>query len=147
MIEPTSRHSRTATAAIAEPLFPDESAWPRTQPPQDWAAGRSLPAATALDSRANELLSAYLDSLLNSRGVPLKDFMWDLEREILRTSLKMTHGHQKNSAAILGIKPTTMFQKMLKFALNPRRMKLTEKLQAPPPGAAENRLMAPGRPF
>jgi DNA-binding NtrC family response regulator len=147
MIEPTSSHSRTATVAIAEPLLPDESTWPRTQQPQDWALGKSLRAAPAPDSCADELLSAYLDSLLNSRGVPLKDFMWDLEREILLASLKMTRGHQKNSAAILGLKPTTLFQKMLKFALNPRRMKLTEKLQAPPPRAAENRLMAPGRPF
>jgi len=138
MIEPTSSHSRTATVAIAEPLLPDESTWPRKQPPPDWTAAKSLRAAPALDSRADELLSAYMDSLLNSRGVPLKDFMWDLEREILRTSLKMTRGHQKNSAAILGIKPTTMFQKMLKFALNPRRMKLAEKLHAPPPwGGAE----------
>lgn len=135
MIKPTSSRSRIATVAIAEAFVPDENTWPRTQPPQDWVPDKSRRAAPALDSRADELLSAYLDSLLNSRGIPLKDFMWDLERKILLASLKMTHGHQKNSAAILGIKPTTMFQKMLKFAINPRRMKLTERLQTPPAGA------------
>jgi len=132
MIEPTSSHSRTATVAMAESVLPYESTRPRPQPPQDWTAVKSLQATPALDSRADELLSTYLDSLLNSPGVPLKDFMWDLEREIIQTSLNMTRGHQKNAAAILGIKPTTLFQKMLKFAINPRRMKLMAKLQAPP---------------
>jgi DNA-binding NtrC family response regulator len=104
-------------------------------------------AAPSVDHCADELLSAYMASLLNSPGIPLKDFLWDLERQIILDSLKMTRGHQRNSAALLGIKPTTLFQKMLKFSLNPRRMKLLEKLQAPPPRAEENTITVPGRPF
>jgi transcriptional regulator with GAF, ATPase, and Fis domain len=75
------------------------------------------------------MVSAYLDVNLNVRNVQLKGFMDDLERNILLSCLRLTHGSQRNAAALLGLKPTALFEKMRKHGINGRQIKLTEKLQ------------------
>jgi DNA-binding NtrC family response regulator len=54
--------------------------------------------------------------------------MDDLEKKILLSCLHVTHGSQRNAAALLGIKPTALFKKMRKHYINGRRIKLLEKL-------------------
>jgi len=79
------------------------------------------------------LVIAYLDANLNFKSVPLKEYMDELEKNILLACLRLTHGSQRNAAALLGLKPTALFEKMRKHRINGRRIKLSEKLEAAQP--------------
>jgi len=95
-------------------------------------AGRAIWAAPnagkTLAEAGDALVAAYLDASLNQKIVPLKEFMDDLEKNILLACLRLTHGNQRNAAALLGLKPTALFEKMRKHHINGRRIKLSEKL-------------------
>ena len=56
--------------------------------------------------------------------------MDDFEKKILLSCLDRTQGNKRDAAAILGLKPTALFEKMRKHVINGRRMKLARKLQA-----------------
>ncbi|HSQ34448.1 MAG TPA: helix-turn-helix domain-containing protein [Candidatus Binatia bacterium] len=103
--------------ALDLPLAPQQkTAWPNADP------------AKSLEKNTAALAAAYLDVNLNLRSVPLKEFMDDLEKNILLSCLRLTHGNQRNAAALLGIKPTALFEKMRKHGINGRQIKLSEKL-------------------
>ncbi len=87
----------------------------------------------ALTRACAALVDAYLDINLNTRSIPLKEFMDDLEKNILLACLRLTQGSQRNAATLLGLKPTALFEKMRKHGINGRRIKLSEKLLAAKP--------------
>ncbi len=82
-----------------------------------------------LAKTTESMVSAYLDVNLNVRNVQLKEFMDDLEKNILLSCLRLTHGSQRKAAALLSLKPTALFEKMRKHGINARQIKLSEKLQ------------------
>ena len=86
-------------------------------------------AGQSLEKISEALVASYLDVNQNFRNIPLKEFMDDLERNILLSCLRMTHGSQRNAATLLGLKPTALFEKMRKHRINGRQIKLSEKLQ------------------
>ena len=86
-------------------------------------------AGQSLEKTMETLVGSYLDVNRNFRNIPLKEFMDDLERNILLSCLRLTHGSQRNAAALLGLKPTALFEKMRKHRINGRQIKLSEKLQ------------------
>jgi DNA-binding NtrC family response regulator len=83
------------------------------------------------------MVSAYLTANLNFRDIPLKEFMDGFEKKILLACLSLTRGHQKDAAAVLGLKPTALFEKMRKHCINGRRKKLSAKLEVMQPQAME----------
>ncbi len=102
---------------------------------EDLETGRSSWSAPR-DERSMEtimetLVSAYLAANLSIQCTPLKEFMDDFEKRILRACLTLTQGHQRNAAAILGIKYTALFEKMRKHCINGRQMKLVRRLREP----------------
>lgn len=78
------------------------------------------------------LVSAYLDVNVNVKSIQLKEFMDDLEKNILLSSLRLTQGSQRKAAALLSLKPTALFEKMRKHGINARQIKLMEKLRPHP---------------
>jgi DNA-binding NtrC family response regulator len=116
-----------------------DSSWPPTGPAVDhsWALDpiqlrRSFwadpQAVKSLEEVMQSLVSAYLDANLNSRGIPMKEFMDSFEKQVLLSCLRLTQGHQRNAAGILGIKCTALFEKMRKHCINGRQLKLVPKL-------------------
>jgi DNA-binding NtrC family response regulator len=89
----------------------------------------------SMEDIMESLISAYLVANLNVKRTPLKEFMDDFERRILRTCLTLTQGHQRNAAAILGLKNTALFEKMRKHCINGRQMKLIRRLGGAQPAA------------
>jgi len=83
------------------------------------------------------LVSSYLAANLNFKGIPLKEFMDSCEKQILLSCLRLTSGHQRNAAAILGLKSTALFEKMRKHCINGRQLKLAPKLGAGQPLTTE----------
>lgn len=105
---------------------------------QPWVVDEHPLNARAWGDRANErsleealesLVTAYLLANLNSKRTPLKEFMDEFEKRVLRSCLNLTQGHQRNAAAILGVKYTALFEKMRKHCINGRQMKLARRLQ------------------
>lgn len=78
-----------------------------------------LPEAS-LERIAESLVQAYLAANLHSRGTPLKEFMDSFEKRILLACLRLAQGNQKNVAAVLGIKPTALFEKLRKHGIGGR---------------------------
>jgi DNA-binding NtrC family response regulator len=91
-----------------------------------------LEAVKSMETTSSALTSTYLAANMNFKNIPLKEFMDQIEKRILLTCLDMTHGHQKNAAAILGLKPTALFEKMRKHSINCRRIKFSSKLSEAP---------------
>ena len=50
-------------------------------------------------------------------GVTLKDLVADYERRLIETALVTTHGNQRRAAAVLGLLPTTLHEKMKRLGL------------------------------
>jgi DNA-binding NtrC family response regulator len=90
-------------------------------------------ARKSLEGSIEALVSAYLTVNLNHKGISLKEIVWTLERKAMFASLRLSRGSQKEAAAILGIKVTTLFEKMRKHGINGRRMKISAKLKAGAP--------------
>jgi len=107
-----------------------DNSWGPPQPPPWKSQGGAAQAARSLENITESLASTYLASCLGSRNIPLKEFMDGFEKTILLACLRLTLGNQKDASAVLGIKPTAMFEKMRKHCINGRRMKLSEKLLA-----------------
>ena len=123
------------------------SPWTQTEPALDhpWVMDdrpvrRSIwadpQAVKSMEEVMETLVSAYLSANLNFKGIPLKEFMDSFEKQILLSCLRITNGHQRNAAAILGLKYTALFEKMRKHCINGRQLKLAPKLTvAEPPKA------------
>jgi DNA-binding NtrC family response regulator len=83
-----------------------------------------------LESIEESLAQAYLAANLRSRNIPLKEFMDDFEKRILVSCLRLAQGNQKNVAAVLSLKPTSLFEKLRKHGINPRRAQPRQALAA-----------------
>jgi len=55
-------------------------------------------------------------NLLN-RSIPLKEFINEFEKQIIEQVLLFTHGNEKRAAYLLGVKPTTLCEKMKKHKI------------------------------
>lgn len=117
--------------AIAD--FALTSTLERLRPHISNSAGMAANGEKALAKACAALVDAYLDVNLNARSIPLKEFMDDLEKNILLACLSLTQGSQRNAATLLGLKPTALFEKMRKHSINGRRIRLSEKLLSAPP--------------
>ena len=62
-----------------------------------------------------EIIHLYLLASLSEEDIQLKDFINDVEKNIIINVLKITWGNQKISADILGVKPTALFEKLKKY--------------------------------
>jgi len=104
------------------------SDWGLKRTPTNHSVWHDKDGGKSLERITDEMVSTYLDVIQNFRSIPLKEFMDDLEKNILTACLRLTHGNQRNAAAVLGLKPTALFEKMRKHGINGRQIKLSEKL-------------------
>jgi DNA-binding NtrC family response regulator len=107
--------------------------WVLETPPVRRSIWADPQAVKSMEEVMESLVSAYLAANLNFKGIPLKEFMDSFEKQILLTGLRLTQGHQRNAAAILGLKYTALFEKMRKHCINGRQLKLAPKLTVAEP--------------
>ncbi len=139
-MEPKANHSQMEPARVAfptrsEPLVGFD--WTPSVPPRRKSVWSDLETLQSLENTATSLASSYLAANQSFEGVPLKEFMDGIEKRILLSCLRLTHGHQRNAAAILGLKPTALFEKMRKHCINCRKIKLSDRLTSEAPEAAK----------
>ncbi len=104
-------------------------------PGPDWAGPE---ANQALEKIKATLVLAFMNSNLNAKSIPLKSFLDDIERKILLACLRLTLGNQKNSAALMGLKPTALFEKMRKHGIRSQRGRLPGRRGDFPAGEGDN---------
>ncbi len=63
------------------------------------------------------LIKNYLLRNCVSVNVPLKNFMGEFEKEMICRALRVSGGNQRVASFILGIKPTSLNEKIKKFKL------------------------------
>ena len=100
------------------------SLWDQCRP------GNSVQPDLYLERIGEALAQAYLAANLRSGSIPLKEFMDDFEKRILVSCLRLAQGNQKNVAAVLSLKPTSLFEKLRKHGINPRRARPRQALAA-----------------
>ncbi len=113
------------------PVAHEDQSWTLDERPLNAPAWAGSANERSLEDALEALVTSYLLANLNSRRTPLKEFMDEFEKRVLRSCLTLTQGHQRNAAAILGVKYTALFEKMRKHCINGRQMKLARRLQAP----------------
>ncbi len=79
-----------------------------------------------IDKAQQKIANAYFKLCFTKKGMPLKNFMDNLEKYILVDMLTATQGNQKAAAAILRIKPTTLHEKMRKYGIKSSDIKNLE---------------------
>lgn len=94
--------------------------------PQSQESTRTVPdSISSLEKNKETLVFAYLAANLNFKNLPLKTFMDSFEKKILLTCLGLTGGNQKKAAAVMGIKPTVLFEKMRKHGISRKQLRLS----------------------
>lgn len=64
-----------------------------------------------------EVFDTFMDFLCREKPILLKELMDRIEKDIIVRSLRMADGNQKQAAGILGIKYTTLHEKLKKFGI------------------------------
>lgn len=63
--------------------------------------------------------------LLETENISLCSEVENYEKELIRSALIQTHGHQRKAAKILGIKMTTLHAKLKRFDIKPQTFVVT----------------------
>jgi len=71
-----------------------------------------------LISAQNQLVKAYLSLNFVSECRSLKFFINEFEKSVIEETLNITNWHQRQASRILGIKPTSLNEKIKKFKLS-----------------------------
>ena len=62
-----------------------------------------------------DLSNFFLESIQTERSVPLKQFIDGIEKTIITRILDEVYNNQKVAATVMGIKPTTLNEKVKKY--------------------------------
>lgn len=68
------------------------------------------------------LLNVAFDRLCSVNTMPLREFIEDLERRLIIRTLFRSNGNRKEAAKLLGIKYTTLHEKLKKYNIHFRNM-------------------------
>ena len=81
-----------------------------------------------IDDLSEILVREYLMKNITEENTSLKIFITDLEKRIIDFTLSLTNGNQKNASRILGIKETSLCEKIKKYNLRKIRKKVSLNL-------------------
>lgn len=122
---------RELEALAAMPELSRPAAQVQTRPLRGKSSWVDPGSGESLEKIKESLVLAYLVANLNFKNIPLKTFLDGFEKKILLACLRLTHGSQKNAAAMLSLKPTALFEKMRKHGIRSHRGRLGGETWAP----------------
>jgi len=67
------------------------------------------------------LINSYLEESCKRNCIPMKLFLSNIEREMIGKALKIARGNQRVASLILGMKPTTLHEKIRKFNIQGKK--------------------------
>ncbi len=68
-----------------------------------------------IDNSKEVLIRSFILNNCMKKNIPLKNFIYEIEKEMIIKALKVSGGNQRVASFILGIKPTTLNEKIKKF--------------------------------
>jgi len=71
-----------------------------------------------------EVVELFAEYLCKQSPLPLKGLMEDIEKTIILKALTRVNGNQKEAAAILGLKYTTLNEKIKKYGIRLRHHRI-----------------------
>ena len=79
------------------------------------------------------LIRTYLKKNCSTEQIPLKNFIKSVERELVVKALRISNGSQRVASFVLGMKPTTLNEKIKKFRIDefkkkPKKLTLKQVL-------------------
>ena len=77
-----------------------------------------------LEDLSKTLVREYLQKNITERNIALKHFINDLERQIIHFALGISNGNQKIASRILGVKETSLCEKIKKYNLRKIKKKV-----------------------
>jgi DNA-binding protein Fis len=83
------------------------------------AGERTAIPSPELHSAVNNLIVSYFNDHEGSPILPLKEFITLLEKQLILRSLILNLGNQSKTAADLGLKPTTLCEKLNRLSPKP----------------------------
>jgi len=78
------------------------------------------------------------EGTVDTPGNGLRELLDNYERKLILDALAATGGHQRRTAALLGVLPTTLHEKMKRLGLRPRRRSEAVPVFVAPEPAAES---------
>lgn len=69
-----------------------------------------------------ELIKNYLIMNFVVETIPLSAIMFDIEKDLINYALLISEQNQKKAAFLLGLKPSTLCEKIKKFRLKPQKI-------------------------
>jgi DNA-binding NtrC family response regulator len=72
----------------------------------------------AVDLNTQRLINNYLKANLEDSCFDYYEFMREFEKQIIESALFLTHYNQKRASSILGLKPTTLNEKIKKHKID-----------------------------
>ena len=77
-----------------------------------------------IDDLSEILVREYLMKNITEENTSLKIFIADLEKRIIDFTLSLTNGNQKNASRILGVKETSLCEKIKKYNLKKEKKRI-----------------------
>lgn len=68
------------------------------------------------------MFESFFEEFYASRMASLKEFLANIERSLILVTLEKTDGDQKKAAEILGLKPTTLHEKIKRYHIYFRKV-------------------------
>lgn len=109
-----TENSAQAIKDILPPVVNSENAYKKYAILEEHAASR--------EDRWETMLNSALDWLYSFKSSTMKDFMEEFERRLIIHTLFKTNGNRKQAASLLGIKYTTLHEKIKKFKIRFNKM-------------------------
>ena len=78
--------------------------------------------STEAHEKSLNMFESLIDEFYGERMASLKEFLSHIERNLILAALERTNGDQKKAADILGIKPTTLHEKMKRYHIYIRKI-------------------------
>lgn len=76
-----------------------------------------------MEQAVNELLIVYIASIYGSGGVTLRELLLNIEKKIVACVMGMTNLNEKEASYLLGVKRSTLCEKLKRFDLRSSRLK------------------------
>ena len=77
---------------------------------------------TEAHEKSLDMFESLIDEFYCDSMASLKEFLANIERNLIVAALGKTNGDQRKAADILGIKPTTLHEKMKRFHIYIRKV-------------------------
>jgi transcriptional regulator with GAF, ATPase, and Fis domain len=91
---------------------------------------KRIPMNTEYHEAQVDPIGLFIEYICQQRKISLKDFLTRVELNLIILSLNETNGNQRKAAKILGLKPTTLNEKLRRYKIGFRKTAVDRKIKS-----------------